>query len=441
MQKEIVSKKTIKELIDCEYRGYAEYVIQNRAIPSYIDGLKPVQRKVLYVVKKIARKDEKKIAEIAGQLASVNYHHGDASAQDAAIRMAQKFHNNVPLITGHGNFGSRIIPQAAAARYIHATLSPEYDKYFSDEEICPDNIEPDSPEPAHYLPTIPWVLVNGATGVAVGFATNILPHSVEDVSKLCKAYVEGKNLNRYKIEPTFPLFNGPVYKAETGSWATDGVIESTTSTKFVISELPFGYSREKYINILVKMEDQGKIVSFKDYCSKKGFRFDIKVTKEQKKQAEKDLLKYFKLTTYHAENITAIDENNDLIIFNCIEDVVKKFCDYRLTMYEKKFEYEKNKCSETMSFLKAKMAFIKDVINDVINPSVMKKDELQNYVVENIISEEDIAKNIVSIPVYGITSDEVADLQRKIDELETNYQYWENVQAPEYYMEQLSKII
>ena len=214
------NSKTIEQLIDDDYYGYAKYVIESRAIPSYIDGFKPVQRKVLYVVRKTAPVNgpKKKISDIAGSMSSMaNYHHGSASAEDASSRMAQTFNNNVPLVTGHGSFGSRLVPEPSAPRYIFGTLSPEFDKWFSDEEVCPPNPEPDSPEPAHYLPLIPWVLVNGSSGMAVGFATNILPHAPADIAKLCHDCLrssDGSLDSNMIVKPSFPAFHGEIVQRD-----------------------------------------------------------------------------------------------------------------------------------------------------------------------------------------------------------------------------------
>lgn len=174
----IIPRK-LTNIIDTEFREFSMYTIENRAIPSAVDGFKPTQRKLVYAMITEYRGNKIKVAELGGGLAKLNYHHGEGSAQGAAVGLASDWNNNAPVFTGHGNFGSRLVPEAAAPRYIFASLSENFKKYFVDTEVAPKSNDPENPEPAHYLPIIPWVLVNGISGIAVGFKTEILPRSIK----------------------------------------------------------------------------------------------------------------------------------------------------------------------------------------------------------------------------------------------------------------------
>jgi len=169
----------ISNEIDTGFKAYSLYTVENRAIPSVIDGLKPAARKLVYSMLTEHSNKKVKVAELGGGLAKYNYHHGEDSAMGAVITLTADWNNNCPVFTGHGNFGSRLVQEAAGARYIFCTLSPEFKKYFIDNEVTSKSPDPENPEPAYYLPTIPWVLINGTQGIAVGFACNILPRSVK----------------------------------------------------------------------------------------------------------------------------------------------------------------------------------------------------------------------------------------------------------------------
>ena len=187
----------ITQLIDTQYKDYAKYVLYSRAIPHMIDGLKPSQRKILYTALKTAKGARIKTASLSGNVISqANYHHGDASLNEAITKMVQPFVNNVPLLRGHGSFGSRLVPEAAAARYTYVQTHTNFEQYFADTMVTETSVDPEDPEPAFYLPIIPWVLVNGIKGIAVGFATEIQPHDPKELAKLCSAHLSGKNISK-----------------------------------------------------------------------------------------------------------------------------------------------------------------------------------------------------------------------------------------------------
>ena len=177
----------ISELIDGKYKDYSKYVLYSRAIPHMIDGLKPSQRKILFTALKTAKNSRIKTASLSGNtISSANYHHGDASLNEAITKMVQVHSNNIPLLVGEGSFGSRLVPDAAAPRYTFVKMSANYDKYFADTMVADKSADPEDPEPEFYLPIIPWVLVNGIKGIAVGFATEIQPRNPKQISKFCK---------------------------------------------------------------------------------------------------------------------------------------------------------------------------------------------------------------------------------------------------------------
>jgi DNA gyrase/topoisomerase IV subunit A len=429
-------EKSAKEFIDTEYKEYSMYVLQQRAIPSCIDGLKPVQRKLLYSMLKKGGK-KVKIAELGGSLSSCGYHHGEASAMGTAVNMACSWDNNAPLFEGHGNFGSRIIQEAAAPRYIFATLSDNYKKFFCDEEVLQYRNEEDSPEPCYYLPVIPWALVNGSKGIAVGFATNILPRSPERLAKACREYMEGKKISPRHLVPVFPDFKGTVELVQGNQWKVSGVVSEEKGLVYRITELPIGWDRQSYIEFLNKLLDTDKIQDYEDLCSEKGFEFEIKVNRAQKQKIEQDANKYFKMDTTFTENLTTLDEHGNLKVFDTAVDLVKYFCDFRVKKTQQYLDFKMDELQEKIKYLKQKQQFIKAVIADKIDLKKSKKSDVEQWIENNITDDTERIKAFVGISFYEFTQDAVEALDQKIKVENANYVSLTMVTAEQLYIKRL----
>lgn len=414
-------KITGTELIDSAYKDYSKYVLTNRAIPSAIDGLKPVQRKLLYKAIKDARTRKVKVADM-GSISQYGYHHGEGSAQDACVNLACDWGNNVPLFKAHGNFGTRLVQEAAAARYIFIELGNAYEQYFSDHNVCPPSPDEEHPEPQHYLPNIPWLLVNGAEGIAVGFATKVLPRDPEDVKLACKEYLSGKPIT--KMKPSFPGFRGMIEEVPGEQrWLTRGIVKHSKRNLYIIEELPWGYNRTAYFEVLVKLEEDGLIDSFEDRCDDSGFCFEVKIPLAKKEKYEKDPHAYLKLVKSHSENITTIGYDGSLKIFQTAEQLVEYFCDYRLTKVQEQISYDIDRLEEERKFLCYKLAFVKDVNDGVLEPKRMSTKEFTEVVVmKYTFGNAEYAQKLIALPMSSMTEENrakmCADIEKKTKETE-----------------------
>lgn len=434
-----ITAKSVTEMIDTEYRAFSMYVLENRAIPSAIDGCKIVQRKLLYSMLKNGG-GKIKVAELGGGLSSYGYLHGEASAQQAAVKMAQSWANNVPIFEGHGNFGSRLVPEAAAPRYIYASLSSDFNRYFSDVEVCPPSDDPDNPEPKHYLPVIPWVLVNGIKGIAVGFATNILPRSPLALAEQCKQYLTTGELDPVII-PTFPAFRGTVTHVADNKFKTTGIVEARGSRGYVISELPIGYDREQYIELLCGLVDSDKITDFQDMCSEEGFSFQIKTSRAQKDAIDQQgPIKVFGLETSFSENLTTLDANGKLRVFANTSDLIRYFCDYRLHKYDDKIAYDVDRCADRIDFLQHKIQFIQDIIDEKIDFKQTTKRQLLDYIKTNI-TLADYGSKFINIPVYECTRDLVDSLMNELAKAKKNLVQLSKTTAKKLFSTNLDRIL
>jgi DNA gyrase/topoisomerase IV subunit A len=411
--------RTLTDIIDTEFREFSMYTIENRAIPSALDGLKITQRKLLYAMITEYKGNKTKVAELGGGLAKLNYHHGEGSAQGAAIGLGSDWNNNAPIFTGHGNFGSRLVPEAAAPRYIFASLSDNFKKFFVDTEVAPKAFDPENPEPAFYLPTIPWVLVNGISGIAVGFKTEVLPRSVKSLVEATSECLKNpeKFLKANKpIAPSFPSFKGTVSQVAPNQWKTTGIIDYVGKYTYKISELPIGYDRESYVEFLNGLIDKDLIRDYDDICSKDGFGFDVKVSIQQKSEIEKDELKYFKLERTHTELLTTLGYDGKLKIFDNVAELIHYFTKYRIGKFADKIAYDINENETEVDQLTLKAKFIKLVITRKVDFRTSTKQQLLDYIATNV-SKEDFAKKFVNIPLYECTQDEVDKLLAKIETL------------------------
>ena len=357
-----MGKITVSDHVANKQKEYSLYVLYRRAIPSLVDGFKTGQRKAIFTALKTCKNKSIKTLALTGYSFPISqYHHGDVSMTDAIVGMAGKWNNNVPIFTGEGSFGSRMVQKAASPRYTGVKVSKEFDNYFPDLDIVPANPDPDYPEPTFYYPTIPWVLVNGVKGIAVGFATHIAPRSPVDLAKACADYLSGKKVDT--VAPTYPSFKGEVNQVGPLSWELRGLFTRKTKTRINITEVPVGYDRAGYVAILEKLKDAKAIVNFADKCSKNGFEFDVTLPNASQKLTDEQLMKKLKLIKKITENLTMIDEDGKLIFFNTIGEVIKHFCEFRLGVYDIRYAAWIKRDEAKVKELDARQYFIR-LVND-----------------------------------------------------------------------------
>lgn len=435
----VASNKTVAQTIDSDYRHYAMYVLENRAIPCFIDGFKPVHRKLFYAMLNEHRGKKTKVSDLGG-ISKFNYHHGESSAMGAAVTLTAEWNNNVPLFQGHGNFGSRLIQEAAAPRYIFASANPEINKYFDDFEVCDKNVDEDNPEPQTYLPNIPWVLVNGVEGIAVGFACRYLPHKPIDIAKACQLALKGKLKDDHVIPVSFPEFKGEVVQETPTKVVTRGIVTRIKRNIWQITEAPWGYDRDQMFNQLDKMMTDGKIVDFDDDCDDTGFNFIVKLDTAGDAKCQKDPIAYFKLEKAFTENYTALDETGKLRLFESKVDIIRAFVEYRVKKISDKIRYDIESARAKLTWAMLKLNIIDDVIEDTIDMRKMNRAQLIAYAIDTYAASEDNAARVVQIPLVDMTTDKLAELRLLIAELSAKIDDLLATKATDVYAARLSAI-
>jgi DNA gyrase/topoisomerase IV subunit A len=431
-----MAKKTkLSEFAKKTWKESAIYFLEERALPSLIDGLKPSQRFIIYSAIKNAKDKAIKIVEIAGPVSSYGYHHGEVNAQGAACNMGMAWNNNQPLLEGRGNFGSRLIQEASSPRYIFAKLHSNFHNLYTDFNILPDNIDPDTQTPQYYLPIIPVVLLNGVKGTATGYATNILPYDIKDVIKLCKEYISGKDISKRKLVPHYPKFNGRIEANEKDGWDLIGTWEQPSKTKLVITEIPFQYDRESYIGVLDELLDKEAIVDYTDQCNKNGFRFSVTL----KRDFDGDIEKVFKLRRSVKENLNVIDHTNRLREYDNPINVIKDFCDIRLPYVQARIDTTISNLKDTMSLIMSKIKFIKAVIDNKIIFKNKSKQMLTQALVDLKFPANHI-DSLLTMNFYHLTVEEMEKLGNKYNELEDKLAYFKSTTAEKEYLIDLDRI-
>lgn len=418
-----MSNLTLSEYANGSWREFSIYTIENRAIPSMIDGFKPVQRFIMYSAIKNAKGRWLKVSALSA-VAEYGYHHGDTAAADAAVLMAADWCNNLPILLGDGNFGDRLINAAAAPRYVFAQINPRVLDIYTDMDLCPEHESEDHVPPKFYLPVIPMVLVNGVSGIATGYATDIPPYSHTDVAKLCLAYVSGKNIDSMEILPKWYGFNGTVEKNAKSGFDQIGKVELKGKTTAIITEVPFDYDREKYIKVLDDLVEADKILRYEEDCGKHGFRFVVDLKRGGDVMSQEDLIKMFKLRKSIPQNLTVLDQDRQLRRYETVSELVKDFCDYRLTFYSQRIAKRLAETERAFQVAIAKIRFINMVLQNQLVFKGKTKAELTAELTQTF--DKDIVPILLGMEFYSLTKDEIQVQMEKAKKLDAERTEWKN---------------
>ena len=332
--------RTIDDFFDNEYTEFARYVVAQRAIPSLIDGFKPSQRKIAYAASRLWKTGNEKpmkVFQLGGQAAAMaQFHHG--SLDGTIIGMTQEFKNSMPIFQGIGQFGSLRSPEAGAPRYIGVKFNENFRLLYKDFELAkPKFEEGEEIEPEFFLPVIPTVLLNGSSGIAVGFATNILNRHPLDLIDSCLLVLDGKETQT--LRPWIRGFYGDIEQVvgTHKSWSFRGKWEIKNTTTVEITEIPPSFTYEKYESHLDALVERGILASYDDNSNERVhyvLKFSRSVLAEWiKKDRLGDLLK---MRDGEGENLTTIDENGKLKVFERAEEIVNYFVKFRLEYYTKR---------------------------------------------------------------------------------------------------------
>lgn len=417
------TKREVQDFFNIEYLDYAKYVVENRAIPSVIDGFKPTHRKIIHAannVWKTGNEKPMKVFQLAGVVASTTfYHHGNSSLESSIIGMAQEFKNSMPLFQGIGQFGSLRSPEAGASRYIGVKLNNNFKLLYKDFElVTPQYEEGEQIEPKFFLPIIPTVLLNGSSGIAVGFATNVLNRNPLDLINSCLDVLNEKKKFK-ELKPWLKQFTGKYEKCidNEKSWLYKGLFEIKNTTTVEITEIPPSQTYEKYEIHLNNLIEKGILSSYEDNSSGQ-VNYILKFSRQVLSDiiAKEKLEDILKMQERESENFTVLDEFGKLKIFNSAEEIVKYFVEFRLKYYQKRKDYLISVLQNDLLILNNRSKFIKGIIEKTIEINKVSKNKIIETLVSLNFDQIDGSFNyLLNMPIYSLTLEKYNELLKKVE--------------------------
>jgi len=417
-----------------------------RSIPSLCDGLKPSQRKILYYMLKKNKKDLIKVAQLSGYVsAETSYHHGEASLQGAIINMAQDFvgSNNINLLYGDGNFGSRYAAgkDAASPRYIFTRLSDMTDLIFNQNDTPLLNFLNDDGviiEPEWYLPIIPMVLVNGCEGIGTGYSTYIPSFNPKDIILHLIKMIDDENYVPSQLKPYFKGFHGSVKEIEKGSYVTKGQWERLSDKQVKITELPVGTGVTTYKEFLESLIEGNLSKKANNKSKVKKKKFELKDVQNKTKDENDDICfivefkdekdlddlinsgtieKEFKLVkSFSTNNMYLFNENLILTKYDTPVDILLDFFDIRIEYYIKRREHIIKKLKRELQILEAKARFIKEYIEGTLDINKKTKEYIIALLEEcNYPMDDNSYDYLLRMQIYSLTLEKVNELNKQCE--------------------------
>jgi DNA gyrase subunit A len=435
------------------YLDYAMSVIVSRAIPAIEDGLKPVQRRILYSMYQMGLKPNtptKKSARIVGDVIGKYHPHGDTAAYDAMVRMAQDFSLRYPLVYGQGNFGSIDGDPPAAYRYTEAKLMPITNELLQDLEKDTVNFAPNfdnSLKEPELLPgKLPCLMLNGASGIAVGMATNIPPHNLVEVCDAIIAYIKNPEITFEQLQeiitgPDFPTGGSvqgdmlELYKTGKGKLIMRG--KTTTETiknkeAVVITEIPYMLNKTVLVEQIAQLIQDKKIKDIwdlRDESSKGKIRIVLELRKEaDPKFIINSLYKYTRLQDSFNVNFLALDGGIPKVMN--LKEVLNSYVKYRKQVIISRTKFELKKAKERQEIVEGLLIALKD-IDGVIN--LIKKSKTAIDASEELMKKYKLTKKqtqaILETKLQQLTSMEVEKLKKEAEELKERIKEYEAILA------------
>jgi DNA gyrase/topoisomerase IV subunit A len=442
----MITKKTISEFLSNEYKDFAMYTIENRAIASVIDSFKTSQRKIIYISNQIWKTGNEKplkVFQLSGKVSSDTfYHHSGTSMENAIITMAQRFKNNIPFLEEDGQFGSLRSPQAGAPRYIGTKLSDNFRKIYKDFDLLEyRDEEGEKIEPYYFLPIIPTILLNGTTGIAVGFASTIMGRNINDIIDSCILFLKNKKVTN--INPYIERFNGSINADPDNHkrWIIRGKYQKINNTTINITELPPSLTYEKYEEILDKLAEDKIIISYEDKC-RDSINYIVKMSKASLESLlDKDIIKLFKLEEQVTENYSTLDENGNLKIFENSSEIIEYFVNFRLKFYKKRKDNQISHLENNIKILSNKYKFIRLILDKIISiNNIEKKVIIQSLKDNNLEIIDNSYEYLLRMPISSLTKENSEALAKEIENANKNIDEIKKTDPKEMYIKDLNEL-
>ena len=452
-----IIKVNIEEEMKSSYIDYSMSVIVARALPDVRDGFKPVHRRILFGMMGLGithDKPTRKSARIVGDVLGKYHPHGDSSVYGALVRMAQDWNMRYPLVDGQGNFGSMDGDSAAAMRYTEARLSAVGEAMMQDidkETVDMDrNFDNTLDEPTVMPTRIPNFLVNGASGIAVGMATNVPTHNLGEVIDGCVAFIDNpeltvEDLMHYIKAPDFPTggyimgMQGVKSAYETGRGrvvmrAKTEIESGAQHDTIVVTEIPYGFNKAELIKNIAELVNDRRIEgisNINDESDREGMRIVIDVKRDA--NANVVLNKLFKMTalqTSFAVNCIALVHGRPKLL--TLKDCIKNFVEHRHDVVIRRTKFDLRKAQERAHILEG-LIIASDNIDEVVH--IIRSSKNPQAAIEGLMNrfslDELQAKAIVDMRLAQLTNIQQEKLHAEYEELERKIAYYQQILSDE----------
>jgi len=449
-----VELRKVEDVMEDSYLRYSMSVIVARALPDVRDGLKPVHRRILYVMDKMGIRPGGKTvksAQIVGEVMGKYHPHGDSAIYDSMVRMAQPWSLRYMLVNGQGNFGSMDGDPPAAYRYTEAKMANHAEAMLADIEKetvdFRDNYDGTRQEPSVLPAKLPNLLLNGQLGIAVGMATNIPPHNLNELIDATVEQIDNPeatldDLLQHVKGPDFPT-GGIVYGKESlrtayatgrGGIVVRGIAEVVEGQKgrqqIIITEIPYGLNKASLIEKIADLYKEKKIAGISDLRDESA-RGDVRIVIDLKKDAypKKLLNQLYKLTplqmSFHYNMLALIDGIQPRVLG--LQDILQEHIKHRQNVVRRRTEYELRKAKERAHILEG-LKIALDHIDEVIKTirASQTTEEAQNNLMQQFGLSEIQARAILAMQLRTLAGlerkkieDELAELLKTIAELES----------------------
>ena len=451
----------------------------NRSIPSIYDGLKPSQRKIMYIALKNNITKQIKVSQLANKVSEeTNYTHGEVSLAETIINLAQDYpcSNNINLLTPHGAFGTRSNngQDAAQTRYIFTNLNKISKLIFRPE----DNIllkyvieEGEQVEPEHFYPIIPMCLVNGVKGIGTGYSTYIPAFNPYDIIDNLIKMIDDKDDEMVDLIPWYRGFTGKIERKNIDTFLCHGIY-SASGNNIYITELPVQMGSESYLKII---KNKSYFNKYDDAALANIIKIKLDIDPDYLQQMIKHendtginiLEQELKLVApIKTSNLVLYDAANNLTRYDTVLDILTDFYNNRLQKYKDRKELYTKILINDINILKEKMRFIKDVINNVIIINKRKKDDIikdlikHGYkkmssdinAIDDDIDTNEIEDNtrlkvnyksykyIFELGLFSVSKEKLDDLQKQIDDKQNEYNKYVKTPAQDLWKEELIEL-
>ena len=450
--------KSMSEVLHESMIPYTEHVVMDRALPRVEDGLKPVQRRILYSMIELGvtpDKPHRKSARIVGDCLGKYHPHGDSSVYDAMCRMAQDWVLRAPLVDGHGNFGSIDGDSPAAMRYTEARLTPlalELMKDLDKDTVRWSlNFDDMLKEPDMFPGRFPNLLVNGAYGIAVGVATNIPPHNLGETIDAVVAYINNQNI---KIDEIMKILKAPDFPSggiiisqddglkqayQTGKGkiiirAKVGIEKQGDKTSLVITELPYQVNKAQLLQKIAELKENNKdklssITEIRDESDRTGMRAVIRLKKDANPQKILEyLFKSTNLQISYGINMVAIAGGKPKLL--SLLEIISYYAQYQREIIVRRTKFDLNVAKERAHIVEGLLIAIKNIdeVIKIIKKSAAVSEAKQKLRDKFNLSERQ-AQAILDMRLARLVHLEVNKLEEELKELKEKIKEYENILA------------